>query len=245
VDLAKWKSQMRLTALVRRWKRERVAGDELAFDALDRWRYHDWHLWGWEAEQRERALRARDDLYHRVAAILSTSFKTLVFEDFDIRELAKKGAVDGKYQNEYAASNRHLASPGSFRLILRRAFEARRGEVVVVPAADNTRTCHHCGVVEAFDAAASVERKPACSGCGAEWDQDDNNVRVQLRYYELKKEAEKRAAASAAATPAAPSVPQATRWQRVKDRREEKQARVAVAQRELTRKQEDSGSAPP
>lgn len=173
--LAQWRSIARLSQLAVRWRELRFDGDAEAFDALETWRYHDHHLWQWETSQGVSSLRRRRDEYRVFAAGLAKRYRTVVFEDFDLRKMAKRpttAATDDTPQNETARRHLHAVAPGDLRMVISQAFVARGGEVVDVPAQDTTRTCHQCGLVEIWDQASYVCH--ACSGCGLIWDQDAN-----------------------------------------------------------------------
>jgi hypothetical protein len=179
--LPQWRSAGRLAHLCLRWRAERKAASEnnptykepahlaAAFDALEKWRYHDHHLWSWEAHQRRRSLNQRRDFYRCRAKELAKDYDTLILEEFDLSKIARRPRTDDAAENETARSNRQLAAVGVFRSILIQAFQSFGRQVVQVSAVDTTRTCHECGVVETFDAAAILS--PTCQN-GHTWDQD-------------------------------------------------------------------------
>jgi Putative transposase DNA-binding domain len=199
--LDQWKSPARLAALALRWCKEeeievttekvtvngsiRIAVKETkyvgkakhdaaidsAFRELEEWRIHDHHLWQWESSQRTKSLRNRREIYRIFASELSKRYETLVLENFDLRDIAKRQSVDDtSSDNKTARSNRQLAAVGDLRLHLINAFLGRGGKVEKVPSENTTITCNVCGLVEKFDAATHLHH--TCSGCGTFADQD-------------------------------------------------------------------------
>jgi transposase len=174
--LADWKSPARLSALCRRWRNEeKIDGDEIAYWSLETWRYHDRHLWDYECGQRRSIFRCRKLFYRVFAKEVAEKFDTLVIEDFDLSDVAKK---KDKKENETARSNRQLAAVSELRTCLVEAFWRRGCRVAKIPAQDTTHICHVCGSLEEFD--AETELAHTCSACGASWDQDENAAYVFL-----------------------------------------------------------------
>lgn len=177
--LAQWKAPAKLAALVGRWRANRWDGDGDGYDAIERWRYHDRHLWQWESDQREGALRRRRDVYRTEAAQLAKRYGHVVLEDFDLRDVTRRPALDSAEKtNETARSNRQLAAVSEFVGALRNAFG---GHVSNVSCVDSTHECSRCGHVDTFDAALRVHH--ACTRCGDVWDQDANASQVLLARY--------------------------------------------------------------
>lgn len=214
-SLAQWRSQARLAALVIRWRDNRIDGDAEAFDRLEAWRKQDRHLWLWETSQREGAMRARKDWYRRIAAKLAEQYAVVVLEKFDLRSVARLAPTgQDSAENQTSRANRVVAALSEFRLVLRSAVTQRGGRVVEVDAANTTRTCSVCGVVEDFDAAAMLRHR--CAN-GHEWDQDANAARNIYERFRSAPEPE------AARTPDAPTE---SRRERVARLRAEKVARM-------------------
>jgi hypothetical protein len=176
-----WKSPARWAALAQRWRRERFDGDVEAYDMLETWRYHDYHLWKWESSQRSRALARRREEVRKFAAVFAEKYETLVLEEFDMRPVVVKPPPEEPPMIEAASSNRQCVSPSDFRLALVNAFEHRGGKVVYVDATNTTRECAVCGEVEKFDAANNLRN--TCPN-GHNWDQDENAAKNILGRYE-------------------------------------------------------------
>lgn len=168
--MAQWRSSARLAQLTRRWAERRFAGDDDAFLELEAWRYHDHHLWAWEESQRVKSLRYRRDVYRAFAARLSGRYGTLAIDDFDLRGVIESGGV--------GQGNRQMVAVSELRETLVSAFKARGGVVVKVAAQHVTQTCHACGHIESFKAAAMIHH--LCSKCSAVWDQDENAAKNTL-----------------------------------------------------------------
>jgi len=166
----RWKAPGRLAATVVQWRADgfRFEGDKEIFVKLEAWRKQDKHLWCWETSQRTGALRARKDLYRRFACDLARRYRTLVIEDFDMREVSRRPAADEAAGNAAARSMRQRAAPSEARLALVHAFR----DVSKQDPADTTHDCHSCGSREQFDQAAELVHR--CGACGTEWDQDRN-----------------------------------------------------------------------
>lgn len=188
--LAQWKSPARWVWLAREAAKQ---GDMLEIaQVLEEWRYHDHHLWAWECGQRGKALRRRQGHYRVTAAWLARTYRTVVVEVFDIRDVAERPPPDQPEteQSERARSWRQLAAVSTLRDAIRNAVISRGGEFIEVDAALTTQECPHedCQHVEPWDAAAQIERKPPCPACGRTWDQDDGAARVLLRRYRRERE---------------------------------------------------------
>ncbi len=170
IHLAQWRAPGKLAALTRAWKAARFDGDAEAYDALEAWRYHDHHLWEWEASVREKSLLRRRDLYRVFAADLARRYADVIIEDVDRREFATKPEVgDAKEKNDIAParSNRFLVAPSDLEGAIANACRMTRLSAVRI-----TITCHACGTVEQFDSAKAIWHR--CESCGEAWDQDVN-----------------------------------------------------------------------
>ena len=175
-NLAQWRSPNRLASVARKWRNNRFPGDEEAYAELEAWRYRDYHLWCYETGQRSGALRHRREIYRIFGATLAKNYDTVVFEDFDLRKIARRPSIKEKNENETARTNRVRAATSELRLWVLNAFSSRGGSNSKVDAVDSTHICRVCGSVESFDAAAFITH--VCSGCGTFWDQDENSAKV-------------------------------------------------------------------
>ena len=180
--LALWRSPERLAKLAWDWmgltpttRREPIArfdGDESMLGRLMEWRKQERHLANWQANNVAKAERNRLDLYRNFAAGLGARYAAVAVEDTDWAKLnrtppVEEGPEDGALRHHF----RH-AAVGTLIECLANAMRK-----IEVPAGDTTRTCVHCGHVEAFDARA-IHR--ICGHCGQVDDQDDNAAAVIL-----------------------------------------------------------------
>lgn len=186
-SLSKWRSIAQLVALTKHWKSNRFDGDEdifgvsgkwikddkkvVAGTGLAGWAYHDYHLWLWESDQRTKSLRRRKEYFRIEAAKLAKQYKTLVIEDFDLRDVSQTPEPDAKDDNQKGRANRVLSSPSEFRLALINAFVGLGGEVVKIDPAGTSYTCHLCSSPERLDHMTHLH---TCSRCGETWDREDN-----------------------------------------------------------------------
>lgn len=190
--VGRWRSIDRLASIVKRWARE--AGievhhaDYLAWEAgakpaepalwelrdLAIWRYHDHHLWTWGVDQQKKSGRRRLDFYRNFAAVLARRYDTVVFDDFEITDVAERpetGADEG--DPDAPRSNRHMTAPGELREVIVQAFLTRGGRTVELPAPNKTITCNACGLSEPWDKKPRIHH--TCAGCGVTFDQDVNH----------------------------------------------------------------------
>lgn len=174
--IAKWKSQARFAHLAKVWP-----GGCPEF--LEEWRYHDFHLWEWEASQRKKSLRRRKDLYRNFAAKLTRRYSRIILEDFDLRRVAENKAPEEDAENKRSKSNRQLCATSELRLAIIHAAAARGCEIVWVNPAYSTQECPHddCRHTEKWDAEHNIRRRPDCPKCGRSWDQDYAAAYVLLR----------------------------------------------------------------
>jgi hypothetical protein len=179
-----WRSVERLVRTVLRWKDRRLPGDEAIYEAMASWRYQDHHLWQWETRKRESAMRARKNFYRTFAAGLAERYDVVVLEDFDLRDMARLPEPESTEPSiRGARSNRSMAAVSELCLSISHAFA---GDEARIPAYNTTRTCHLCGLVQAFDAARAIHH--VCEGCHEVWDQDLNaGVNLRERWRVVRK----------------------------------------------------------
>jgi len=179
-----WRRKSHLVHLWARWRGERFAGDEIGFAILETWLARDRHLWEWEANLRDQALRRRREFYRIFAAGLARRYAEVVLEQFDLREVARRKAdADGEpgaATELLAVARRHRqwAAVHELRQAILNACQREGVTVTLVPARDTTVVCASCGSRETFDRRALRHR---CRSCGTEWDQDENAARNLLR----------------------------------------------------------------
>jgi hypothetical protein len=222
-NIAQWRSPARLASVARLWKTKaaEAADDEkhilksaayaAAYDDLEKWRYHDFHMWQWETSQRRKSILRRRDLFRCFAKNLALQYDTLVVEEFDLRVFAVRPPIDSsEATNETARHHRQIAALSELRQTLVNAFESRGRHVVKVPAHNTTRRCPTCGEIEVFDAARILA--PTCKN-GHTMDQDE---RAWINLLERWRDDDARDGDSVA--------PRESKWSRLKREKSEKAA---------------------
>jgi hypothetical protein len=172
--LTAWRSPARLAALAAHWRDRRFAGDQAIYRALEAWRVQDKHLYEWQAHQRQRTLRWRDELYRHFAAGLRRRYRTCVIEDTDWRQLQRRAVPEAPAPADGVHHHQRLGAPGHLLAYVRESLT----EVVEVDATDSTQRCSTCSQLMHFDAANLVA---FCPHCGAQHDQDQNACKNLLR----------------------------------------------------------------
>lgn len=187
-----WRDSTRLARLAREWASRRFDGDGDVYDrlewwggdtrdahwkpGLEGWRRQDKHLWQIEAHVRDKAIGRRNDLYRRWIVSLARRYDTIVFEDCDLAEIAKRYPGDNA---DRAQSQRQVAAVGELTVIAASTFRRMGGcGKARTESYYSTHECPDCGTRTSFDASRSIHW--TCSGCGVVHDQDRSAARVIL-----------------------------------------------------------------
>ena len=168
-----WQSPARMAELVWKWKDARFPGDESALTLGEAWRKQDRHLHDWQCAARAKADATRNTIYRQFARRLARAYASCSLADIDyaaLRRTPEPGEVDAAFTRLYAG----IAAPGLLTRYIKEACAAY-GEA---DATNITKQCASCGTVNDFDAGKSVFC--ACSGCGVEFDIDENAARNLL-----------------------------------------------------------------
>ena len=173
-SLGQWRSPGRLARLVYAWRDNRLPGDEAIHAILETWRRQDAHLYDWESFNLRRAIKTRSCLYLNFVALLRRTYRTVVLEDVDWSDLARRPQEEDPDTIAASRAQRRIASVGRLALLLAQGM----AETVRVDPAYTTLKCHACGLVCAFDAARDLDH--TCEHCGLTWDQDANGARNLL-----------------------------------------------------------------
>lgn len=236
-----WKSQARLARVCQQWAENRFEGDEEIFfslaDPTNRdekghradWLGKDRHLWEYEAGAQRRALANRKQGYRVWAKELSLRYRTIVWEDFDLRRIAER---PDKVENETARSNRQVVATSELRLSADHAFARAGGRSEKVDAIESTRECAGCHHVDVFDAAADIQHR--CSACGVLWDQDENaaeNILHRFLERERASAASPPVGAREAGLPSDVHAMVESRWVKARRKRAERDARLGAARK--------------
>jgi hypothetical protein len=179
VNLIQWRSSGRLDRLIGWWRDNRLSGDVEIFTAAIEWRKQYLHLIQWARNlQEQMKLRLREQ-YRVFGAKVANQYTTLVVEQFDIREVAKKPPAESEEVITASSTYRQIVSPSMFRAALVNAAKREGVAIIKAPAEYTTRTCNQCLSNRAWDQVPSVIH--TCQDCGAMWDQDDNAAKNLLR----------------------------------------------------------------
>lgn len=101
--------------LVSHWRESAWDGAREAYDCLQAWELRDRHLWEYEANARQNALRWRKDLYRKLAANWARRYRTVLLSDQDLSREARWGEESDR---------RFTAGCSELRLALEQAFGA-------------------------------------------------------------------------------------------------------------------------
>lgn len=171
--LAQWRATAKLARVVYRWRNERFDGDAAIFETVDAWRRQDRHLYQWEASERTKALLFRRETYRLLATEIARRYSTIVIEDLDLSQLARRAAPEAtEGQHAGARHQRVAAAPSEFRAALKLAASNTGAQIVMVKPQYTTTTCFSCGGSCSWDAALYLSH--TCEHCGYRWDQDAN-----------------------------------------------------------------------
>lgn len=164
--MSEWRAPGKLAALVKTWASNRFDGDCSAFDAVEAWRYHDYHLWQWEESQSKGAARRRNNLYRVTAAHLADKHARILVDGSDFKQMREKEEREvSKEQSDKAQSMAQIVSPGIFRDAFKNAATQRGRAFDKVKAGDTAQRCPRCGA--AHKAHKHVDDGMfACASCG-------------------------------------------------------------------------------
>lgn len=172
--LGRWRSPRRFERLVVRWRTRRFDDDTAIFDTCETWRRRENHLYAYESHMRDQQTARRLDLFRVAAARLAGRYSTLVVEDMDLRQLARRTSVEtGDDMPQQVRWQRTVVAPGELRRTLTLAFAARGGATKPAPTAMTTRRCAACGHEMAATQPAEHQIL-ICPACGRHIDQDHN-----------------------------------------------------------------------
>ena len=179
--LAQWRSPCYLIALLQRWADNRFSGDERVYGWLSDWLKREQHLYDWQCNLRDQALRHRREVYRVFAKRLAERCVTVVVEDFDLRRVARKPEPErGPAASTEADYQRFVVSPSELRQCLTHACGRLGTEVKPVDPRDTTRRCHRCGHINETNG----ELEYHCVKCGLKCDRDYNACKNLLQAFE-------------------------------------------------------------
>lgn len=137
------------------------------------WTRRDRHLWQYEEGCRRRSWAHRRDAMRVWVARLRERYGAVVLKDTRHKTLKETAGAD---LPDAAKRNAQHAAPGELVALLKQAFEC----VVIVPAAETSRTCLRCGIVTPH----GPETQVICEGCGDVEDRDRLSTAYMLRLAE-------------------------------------------------------------
>lgn len=146
--IKQWRAVGKLAALVRAWKENRFSGDEDMYEALEKWRYHDYHLWLWETSARRYAENLRLTEMRKFAASLAKRYGMVVVCDTPAVVKKDKLSAARKVHPEHEDAvdeNRKTSATHEAKSVMKNAFVSREGSVSVVRHAGLTTSCPLCG----------------------------------------------------------------------------------------------------
>ncbi len=182
-----WRSQSRLTKLIEYWSKHRFDGDSSIYVLLNGdgkkhprlcrdhyrlsytgWRNWDKHKYERIAQQKQKWIRWRKDLYHNIACQLAKVYGVFKFEDACMKQLDRKNSID-QVSNDAMRKYKRLAAPGLFREI----FKSKAAHWEYVESKGTTSICNSCKCW--IDFGSKLEAQ--CPGCGKVWNRDENAPR--------------------------------------------------------------------
>lgn len=178
-----WKAQRKIVSLLRTWERSeaRIPGDETILDGIRAWMERDRHLWDWDANGRDRVLRHRREVYRVLAARLARDYETILLPDIDLRDFAESPEREEGLPSEGKTlrKQQRASAPSELRETIAHAGKQSGRHVRKLDPKNDSRTCHVCGLIEAWDDPAALYH--LCGGCGSLWDRDPNACINRLR----------------------------------------------------------------
>lgn len=167
-DIKQWRSPNRFAWLAISM---RDSGTPLAI-RLEDWRRQDRHLWEWEANERQKCVRWRKDLFLTLGSLLSDRCSKIVVQAPFVAKVKQSSETDDQ-QADAARKAAQLAAPTTLIQALKLAASNRGAEVEVVDSGGVTLTHHGCGHVNP-PGSGKQSIHIICKNCGDQYDQDVN-----------------------------------------------------------------------
>ena len=175
---ARFTSAARIASLAIAWRSHQGWNPE-GCRRLERWRLDDKRLWLWEANQREKLLARRTDLYRRLSCEIVENADTVIINQLEIAKMSRLLSPEGKENplSKAARRNRTIAAPSDLKKWIE--IQARKiGAEVSIHETENW-ACHSCGAITVPEKPDNLQQ--TCAHCGITWDQDVNTCRVILK----------------------------------------------------------------
>ncbi len=171
-----WRSQERLDALVRYWRR--FPGDEAIYPTLVAWRKQDRHLRNYRAWLTVDLQRHRKAVWRQFAAEMRRKYQTLVIAQIEWKKMQDKPKPNEPDEMSVTRRRKGIVSPYSLDHCLRSNF----AKVVRLPPENLTARCTVCG--ELSETPDPEQLLHSCQHCGVIYDQDENHAKNLLAAYQ-------------------------------------------------------------
>jgi hypothetical protein len=162
-----WRSPSRFAGLMLRWRDNRFAGDEDAFDRF--WELHKAakHKWQHSSRLSFRVAKRREWIYRNAVKELSDRYNVCFAGQVGVKELtALSEPEDLKADNTKANRQERWAAISILSRFVAERFHLR---MINVDTKNLTQQCSNCGEINKVNGP-----KVQCHGCGKTWHPDDN-----------------------------------------------------------------------
>lgn len=165
-NVALWRSTAKLASVVFAWRKDRFAGDEGAYEALEKWRQQDKHLYDWQAFQTRNNILWRKDTFRKFVCKLRRHYEYVKIENLNVAEMRKNAAPEEVCN--VSKTNRNIASIGLLLAIIKETVRYQ-----TVNPRNTSKTCHCCDKLTKLD---GKDLTYTCEHCGQMWDRDYNSA---------------------------------------------------------------------
>lgn len=179
-SMHQWLRVGRYVHLTHVWQSNRLPGDGMMWEYVQKWLQHDRHLYAWEVNNRRRmalSVRARVE---ELAVRLARQYRMLAVECRGmVPALVKASGSDDEWLRALNATRTGMVAPASVRKMLEQ-YALKYGALYrEEDPADTTRDCDACGVRREIEDQSQLFL--TCPSCGTTSDQDMTAARNILR----------------------------------------------------------------
>lgn len=172
--LHQWRSPARLTGAVLYWREHRMECDDAAHAGAEAWRKQDKHLYEWQANNLDKAMAWRKDLYRCFARDIALRYGESIIEATNRAKMQESPNIeDAKSADVAIVKYRRMAAVSIIGQCLTERMDTRKVDAKYI-----TQTCAECGHRHPFDALR--ELVTACPKCEFVEDQDRRAARNLL-----------------------------------------------------------------
>ena len=185
-QLASWKKPSKFVLLLNEWRKNRIAGDQAAFAALEAWNKQDAHLYLWSAPNITKMQRQIQGRVDQFAVQLARRYGIVIVENFKLPDVIEKKDLqeqdqDAQKLRKKNARRVNVVAPGRARAALKRFATKYNSHYIEEESAFTTVDCASCGHRREFDLKnARAQLLLACDNCGVVEDQDRTAARNLL-----------------------------------------------------------------